>query len=431
MRTLGRPDLVVWTDGDLTHLVDLDEVEVPTVCLMYDPHLLKAWAAPYAEVFDHVVSTQKGFVSQVHGAIRGSANWFPYWADLNGRAGIRPKPFKSREIDVAFVGNAGKPSQSKRDEFLRKVFERLAPGVRVHVGPGDWQDVYSRSKIVLNVPVDGDLNMRVFEGMACGALVFSPRSILGTSDLFEFGSDLKDYDSKDVEQTVAEIERALRNGTRSQEIAHNGYLKVSGNHLLAHRARQMKLLLAQIGRERRPSAPAPNRSLAMSRALLSLALDPPVVQSEGWRWWFDDRLALAEGRLKRAGSENATEAMFLRGLLSFLKKDLAGAVQSMLAAGRDAELEPVARYGASRGWRLLGESVKANAIYPIGLRAGALARRPRRYWDLLIEVLNFKTKDFVAAGSSGAGSRVVRSRVREGGNVIDTSRAERLLQLSN
>lgn len=35
-------------------------------------------------------------------------------------------------------------------------------------------DVYRRSRIVLNPPARGDLNMRFFEGMACGAVVVTP-----------------------------------------------------------------------------------------------------------------------------------------------------------------------------------------------------------------------------------------------------------------
>ncbi|MBI2890177.1 MAG: glycosyltransferase [Nitrospirae bacterium] len=395
-RSLGAcPDLVVWTDGDLGHLVDLDRCEVPTLCFFHDPHLLATWAEDYATAFDHMATTQRAFVDRVGKAIPGLAEWIPYWADLP-EAPLRPAPLAEREIDVAFVGHVKNPNHVHRARFLAEVSERLSARYRLHLGEGDWRSAYARSKIVLNVPVADDVNMRVFEATACGALLVSPAGIAGMDELLGPGVDFVDYPAGSGEQAAARVVQALRNLSASQKMAHNGFLKTVGQHLRTHRGRQVTRMIRQVLRTKiRRDSPA-MRGLKMARALVALALDTPMVPASGWNVWFDERLELARERLQNefGPGPEAGEQAFLGALVGILQGRLEESSAALAQASRDPELEGVARYGASRVFRLIGDLPQANLWYPRGFRSGQLHGKAKRYWGLLWAALNHAVRDY-------------------------------------
>src|SRR5690606_17178316 len=87
------------------------------------------------------------------------------------------RPLRARPIDIAFAGSLSEGVYSRRRallEAIRKAFRgrfRLALNGNLYLN--DLAALYGRSKIVVNCTADRlrTINMRLFEGIGCGALV--------------------------------------------------------------------------------------------------------------------------------------------------------------------------------------------------------------------------------------------------------------------
>ena len=103
-----------------------------------------------------------------------------------------------RRIRAAFVGSLDPRIHRQRIRLLRGIEENYSPtfiaeGRYLH----EMADVYRKSRIVFNQSVRNDLNMRVFEGMAAGALMVTDAIRRnGLEDLFTAGETLVTYVSE-------------------------------------------------------------------------------------------------------------------------------------------------------------------------------------------------------------------------------------------
>jgi hypothetical protein len=93
--------------------------------------------------------------------------------------------------------------------------------------------VYGHSKLVLNASINGDLNMRVFEAMAAGAMLVTNRIGNGLADLFEEGTHYVGYSS--TPEAMDRIAHYLDNNDERQAIAHAGQAAVLAHHTYDHR----------------------------------------------------------------------------------------------------------------------------------------------------------------------------------------------------
>src|SRR5205823_14880874 len=149
-----------------------------------------------------------------------------------------------------------------------------------------WEEMgalFASSKIVLNESILGDLNFRVFEAMACGALLATERIDNGLLDLFTPGEHLAVYGPDDLVPQVAHYVRADAERAR---VAANGAQAVREHHTL--RARMAALsAVVEAGIVRRDVAagvslawgmtapPAAVRGLASAAGTLPAPLQSP------------------------------------------------------------------------------------------------------------------------------------------------------------
>jgi hypothetical protein len=223
-----EPDLILL--GDDSHplrVLGLEEAPCPTAMLSVDTHHHAAWHAPLSTAFDATFVSQRDHLPAFRAAGVTTARWLPLWApdDL-------PKPAARKVHELAFVGSLDPRFHPERVAFLEAVRAR-AP---LHVAEGDYRPVFSRSRIVLNQTVKGDLNGRVFEAMACGALLLTERTTNGLLDLFTEGTDLVTYPRADVEAVVATAGRLLTTERERRRIAAAGCALVRMHHRASHRA---------------------------------------------------------------------------------------------------------------------------------------------------------------------------------------------------
>jgi hypothetical protein len=262
LRQLPRgwtPDAILLGDDSNPLLVlGLEDAPCPTALLSVDTHHHAGWHAPLAAAVDVVFVAQRDYLPAFAAAGADHARWLPLWAP----DGL-PPPATDKTHEVAFVGTLDPQLHPERAAFLRA----LAPRLPLHVAEGPWAGVFGRSRIVLNQTVRGDLNARVFEAMACGAMLLTERTGNGLLELFADGVELVTYPRGDVEAAVGLARHWLGAEGERARIAERGRARVRAEHLESHRAAAVLAALAAPPASRRPAA----RHAGVARAHCVLA----------------------------------------------------------------------------------------------------------------------------------------------------------------
>jgi hypothetical protein len=165
--------------------------------------------------------------------------FFPFGVDPHiFRSAI---PWMNRSIDVAFVG--GRTAiYSIREERMNDIETEMKGKRNLSFNKKVYLDelssLYGNSKIVFNHTANKikALNMRIFEGMGCGALVltdYAPEQEM----LFQDGIHLVLYHSR--EELLDKVEYYLNNTEEAQNIAQAGQEYVQRFHTYEHRAEQI------------------------------------------------------------------------------------------------------------------------------------------------------------------------------------------------
>jgi hypothetical protein len=223
-----RPDLIVFGDDcRLLRAIGIEDAPCPTLLISVDAHHNAGWHAPLAAACDVACVAQRDYLETYVAAGASAVHWLPCWApdDL-------PPPSPAKTFEVAFVGSLDPRLNPERVALM----EALRPRLPLHVAEGVYAAVFGRSRIVLNQTVKGDLNARVFEAMACGALLVTERTGNGLLDLFRDGEHLVTYPRGDVEAIVAAVERWRGAERERAEVAECGFAEVRARHLESHRA---------------------------------------------------------------------------------------------------------------------------------------------------------------------------------------------------
>lgn len=303
------PDrIVVGDDGRLPRVLGLERGPCPTALVSRDPRAVP-WHAPLAAAVDVAFAAQRSALGSFAEA-GAAARWLPPWAP----DGV-PAPVAQKEHAIAFVGTLDARAKPRRAAFFAALRDR---GLMLHAVEGRFDDVYSRSTLVIDHAEHGELNARIFEAMACGALVLAPRADNGLLDLFRDGEDLITYPAEDVDGLLAALARHAAHPGALPEIVARGRETVRAGHLACHRAAAVLEALGEIdpaGRRSRTTAGA-YRVLAaqaerlmgrypassLYRRLRAAYLDAAATAPDDGR----DAGGAADADAPRAGAERAT-----------------------------------------------------------------------------------------------------------------------------
>lgn len=251
------PDAIVYGDDSRPfRVLGLEDAPCPCVMLAVDTHHHEHWQAHLGAAFDTAFVAQRDYLRSFE-RTGARATWLPLWApdDL-------PPPAARPLHDVSFVGSLSPLFHAERGPFLDQVRARLP----VHVAQGDYAPVFSSSRIVVNQTVRGDLNGRVFEAMACGAMLLTERTGNGLLDLFGEGEHLATYPRGDADAVVDVARRYLGDERARARVADAGRARVRAEHLESHRA-PVVLAATRVARPWPPGA----RHTALARAYCQLA----------------------------------------------------------------------------------------------------------------------------------------------------------------
>lgn len=226
------PDLYLWIDPANRYFPPgIEDLPIPTACYLIDVHL-GTWRQHAARFFDAVFIAQKDYLDRFRQSVgHDQVDWLP----LAAAPDVHRQWDLPKIHDVGFVGNLNlahrTTARARRlkliaGRFQTNDFYRFYP-------PEEVGRVYSQSRIVFNTSLADDVNMRVFEGAACGALVLTDSVANGLGDLFAIGREIVTY-ADDVD-LLGKIAYYLAHEDERAQIARAGYQRAQAQHTYAHR----------------------------------------------------------------------------------------------------------------------------------------------------------------------------------------------------
>jgi len=201
---------------------------------MLDSHTGMQRCLAIARLFPIVVCAQKEALPTVARNVRARLLWLPYAASES----IGRDDGVERDIDIAFVGRLSPPRVAALD-LLGRYFRVAADDSG---NPSVIPTMYSRSKMVVNFPLASDLNMRVFEAMACGALLLQHtderlRIDNGMDELMKPGIHYAEFSC--LKDAIQKAQYFVGHKSALKEVAERGQRVVREHHMYADRMQKL------------------------------------------------------------------------------------------------------------------------------------------------------------------------------------------------
>ena len=231
-----QPELFLWVDPIGRYFPPgIEDLPIPTACYLVDVHI-GSWREQAARFFDGVFVAQKDYVERYRRAVGHDQ---VYWLPLAAAPDLHQRLDLPRTYDVGFVGNLSLAHRrTPRARRLRLIAARFVTNdFNRAYSPAEVGAVYSRSRIVFNTSIAGDVNMRVFEGTACGALLLTDSVGNGLEALFDIGREIVVYENDS--DLLDKVVYYLEHEDERVQIAQAGYRRTQEEHTYPHRMQQM------------------------------------------------------------------------------------------------------------------------------------------------------------------------------------------------
>jgi hypothetical protein len=229
-------DAYLWIDAGGPYFPPgIEDLSIPTAAYLIDLHV-GGWRTATAGFFDAVFYAQKDYGPAYQ---RAAGHHQVYWLPLAAASDLHRRLDLPTVYDVGFVGNLTRAHRgSPREQRLRRLAERYHTNDFFRFYPPETvAEVYSQARIVVNISLAGDVNMRVFEGTACGALVVTDAAGNGLGDLYDVGRELVTY--TDEADLFDRIDYYLAHEGERTRMASAGQARTLANHTYRHRASQV------------------------------------------------------------------------------------------------------------------------------------------------------------------------------------------------
>lgn len=243
----GKFDYHWWIDWGEDGL-PWEEWELPkdggrTIYVGSDTHLGKDYRFKKAEKFDYVFFNQKDAVEEYNKTHDNKAMWLPHAAE--------PKAYPNiniiKKYDVGFVGHVQETPNYNgitRVDALDRLFKEFPNFYYGSRHPGypeknlfeDAAKKFSMSKIVFNISIKDDINLRCFETLSTGSFLLT-NWIPTLGDLFEDGKHLVTY--KTLDEMVEKTRYFLEHDSEREAIAKAGHDEFISKHTFKHRVEKV------------------------------------------------------------------------------------------------------------------------------------------------------------------------------------------------
>ena len=292
-----EPDLFLYIEPNGLIPRGLERATFQTACILCDTHRALEARLKQALFFDHVFLYHRNYLRYFKSHPDDYVHWQPYACDLE----LFHPQVCERDLDVAFVGQLGLQcrapviaglSQRYKMNESRYYFQREIPAV------------YSRAKIVLNMPLKDDLNFRTFEAMSCGAMLLTRRVNNGQELLFKEGEHYAAFaDDKELADKAAYY---LTHQDERMVIAAAGLAEIQRHHSLEQRLAGMLSIVRD-----KPERVAPIRQMS----------SPQIDRQYAWlyEYWHMPEAGLSLAREARCAGRSWLP-LLIPAVRSFLRK---------------------------------------------------------------------------------------------------------------
>ncbi|OLO37230.1 hypothetical protein BTR23_13735 [Alkalihalophilus pseudofirmus] len=163
---------------------------------------------------------------------------------------IKDRPFTNRKYGMAFAGEYRSPIYAKRTANLRRLSDHLSKKAipsslysKKYVN--ELADLYSNAKIVFNQTANRypSFNMRIFEGLGCGALVLTDR--VEEQDKV-FTEDVHYVVFKDSKDLLHKVDYYLDHEEEAEKIAVQGQQYAIKHHTYEKRVEELLLWIESL-----------------------------------------------------------------------------------------------------------------------------------------------------------------------------------------
>lgn len=230
-----NPDLFLYIEPNGLIPTGLEEASFPTACILSDAHCNLEARLNLARFFDHVFLYHCNYLVHFKEHPAEYVHWHPYACDLEL---FYPESVE-RDLDVAFVGKLMVGTARKR--ILEQIGQRWSMNEQRFYKQSEIPAVYSRAKVVLNLPLADDLNFRTFEAMSCGAMLLTRRAANGQEVLFEEGKHFAAF--ADEQELYDKLDYYLTHPEEREVIAAAGLAEVQQHHRLEQRLEKLLVIV--------------------------------------------------------------------------------------------------------------------------------------------------------------------------------------------
>lgn len=235
-------DLTKWGQWDLHFEADWGEDAVKTI-LPYEPVPI-----PTPSVFWHS-DTHLGYEWRLEKAKRTDFNFVCQKKALEDftRDGIKNVIYMPHAVeplayhyeaslkkyDLCFIGHINSENRIEALDRIFKEFPNFFYGQRLF---NDAAEIFNKSKIIFNISIKDDLNMRTFEGMSTKSLMLTSYND-EVASVFEDGKHLVLY--KSIDEAIEKARYYIEHEEERLKIAQAGFDEVRSKHTFVHRAKQV------------------------------------------------------------------------------------------------------------------------------------------------------------------------------------------------
>lgn len=227
----GEYDLNIWVDwgeDGLTGFLPYKPMECPKPMAYWasDTHLGYDYRLSMAKKAQFVFCAQKQAVFDMKRDGIENPIWLPH--AFEPLAYPKSENF-TKHFDVCFIGHV---NSRNREDALNRLFSEFP---NFDYGQALFEEVASRfgnSKIVFNIAMKDDTNMRCFEALGSGSFLLTDR-VEHIEELFEDKKHLVLYDGLD--DMIEKANYYLKHDDQRNAIARAGYEHVMANHTIQSR----------------------------------------------------------------------------------------------------------------------------------------------------------------------------------------------------
>lgn len=230
----GKYDAHLWVDwgeDGLAGLIPYKMIECPRPSIYWasDTHLGFDYRLEMARKADYAFCAQKRAVEDF-AAAGVKAEWLPHAFEPQAYPKLE---FAAKKYDVCFIGHINSENRIDALDRLFKEFPNFFYGQRRFE---EAAEKFCESRIVFNISMLDDVNMRTFEAMGTGSFLLT-NWIPTIEELFEDGKHLVLYRSLD--EMVDKARYYLTHDSERERIAAAGYEEVMAKHTIQHRVNRM------------------------------------------------------------------------------------------------------------------------------------------------------------------------------------------------